>query len=58
MDAVSQLLHGIQRLGQTGGGKGHNDYVRRVDCVEDVHEERTKRGDHIHKTGDDRVDDA
>ena len=59
MDTVGQLLHGIQRLGQTGGGKGRNDYVCRVDRIEHTHNDKAHKGrDHIHKTGDDRVDDA
>ena len=59
MDTVSQLLHGIQRLGQTGGGKGRNDYVCCVDRIEHTHNDKAHKGrDHIHKTGDDRVDDA
>ena len=59
MDAVGQLFHGVQCLGQTGGGKGRNDHVCRIDRIEHAHDDKANKGrDHIHKTGDDRVDDA
>ena len=59
VDAVCQLFHGVQRLGKAGCLKGSDHHIGRIHGVEHAHEHKPGEGrDHIHKAGNDRVDDA
>ena len=59
MDAVAQLLHGVQGVGQGGGRNGGGHHVRGVHGVEDAHQDHAhQRGDHGHQPGYDGVYDA
>ena len=59
MDAVAQLLHGVQCVGQGGGRNGGGHHVRGIHGVEDAHQDHAHQGgDHGHQSGYDGVHDA
>ena len=59
VDAVAQLLHGVQRIGQRRGGNGGSHHVYCVHGVQKAHEDDPHKGrDQGYKIGHHRVHDA
>ena len=59
VDAVAQLLHGVQRIGQCRGGNGGSHHVHRIHGVQKAHEDDPHKGrDEGYKVRHHRVHDA